>query len=170
VVPLADCGLSRTPRAIAIVSTADRPDLVHVTALWRWEAFYRRSGVPFAQILEAATRTAASAEMIPRTVVLLVDGKPVGTASLTEHDLQERRDLTPWLAGMFVEPQARGRGYATRLIGAVEQLARAASIPTLWLYTDTAERIYANAGWWTVEIVQHNGKPFALMRRDLQKS
>jgi GNAT superfamily N-acetyltransferase len=99
---------------------------------------------------------------------LLVDDEPVGTASLTAHDLDERPDLTPWLAGMFVVPHARGRGYAAQLITAVEQEACKASISTLWLYTNTAERVYARAEWRTVETVQHNGKPFALMRRDLR--
>jgi GNAT superfamily N-acetyltransferase len=70
---------------------------------------------------------------------------------------------------MFVAPHARGQGYAARLIAAVEQEAAAASVSILWLYTNTAERIYARAGWQTVEIVQHNGKPFALMRRLLHQ-
>lgn len=153
----------------SIVSTSDRPDLVPVTARWRWEAFFRDAGKPFDPVLEAAERTAASAAPVPRTLVLLVDDEPVGTASLTAHDLDERPDLTPWLAGVFVAPHARGRGHAARLIAAVEREARAASISTLWLYTNTAERIYARAGWRTVETVQHGGKPFALMRRDLSR-
>ncbi|HUZ65082.1 MAG TPA: GNAT family N-acetyltransferase [Acetobacteraceae bacterium] len=150
-----------------IVSTSDHPDLVPMTARWRWEAFFRHTGKPFDQILEAAKRTAATARAMPRTLVLLTDGEPVGTASLTAHDLDERPDLTPWLADMFVAPHARGQGHAGRLISAIEQEARAASVSTLWLYTNTAERVYARAGWQTVETVQHNGKPFALMRRNL---
>ena len=81
--------------------------------------------------------------------------------------LAERPDLTPWLAGVFVVPEARRRGYAARLIAAVEQAGRAGSIPTLWLYTSSAERIYARAGWRTVETFDRRGKPTALMRRDL---
>ena len=104
---------------------------------------------------------------MPRTFVLLVDDEPVGTASLVAHDLDERPDLTPWLAGVFVAPHARRQGYAVQLVRAVEQEARKASVSTLWLYTNTAERIYARAGWQTVEIVQHDGKSFSLMRRDL---
>lgn len=150
-----------------IVSTTDRPDLVPVTARWRWEAFFRHHDAPFAQVLQDAERTAVLARPVPRTLVLLVDGEPVGTASLTAHDLEERPALTPWLAGMFVVPQARRRGHAGRLIAAVEQEARAAAFPTLWLYTNAAERIYVRAGWCTVETVQHGGRPFALMRRDL---
>jgi GNAT superfamily N-acetyltransferase len=82
-----------------------------------------------------------------QTFILLIDGEPVGTASLVAHDLDERPDLTPWLAGVFVAPKYRGRGYVGRLIAAVEQAGRSASIPTLWLYTNTAERVYARAGW-----------------------
>jgi N-acetylglutamate synthase-like GNAT family acetyltransferase len=72
------------------------------------------------------------------------------------------------LAGVFVAPHVRGRGYARRLVAAVEEEARTGQISTLWLYTNTAERVYARVGWRTVETVLHNGKPFALMRRDLQ--
>jgi GNAT superfamily N-acetyltransferase len=156
---------------ISIVSTADRPDLVEVTARWRWEAFFRHSE-PFEAILKAAQQTsaqqnAAIGRTMPRTFVLLVDDEPVGTASLVAHDLDERPDLTPWLAGVFVAPHARRQGYAVQLVRAVEQEARKASVSTLWLYTNTAERIYARAGWQTVEIVQHDGKSFSLMRRDL---
>jgi GNAT superfamily N-acetyltransferase len=153
----------------SIVSTADHPDLVPVVARWQWEAFFRHKGRPLHEILEAAQRTAASTSPVPRTLVLLADDEPVGTASLTAHDLDEKPDLTPWLADVFVAPHARGQGHAGRLVAAVEQEARAMSTATLWLFTNTAERIYARAGWETVETVQHNGKPFALMRRDLQQ-
>lgn len=152
---------------ISIVSTFERPDLVPVTARWRWQAFFSDSGRPFDDVLAGAHRTAAVDGLMPRTFVLLADNEPVGTASLVAHDLDERPDLTPWLAGVFVAPHARGRGHAGRLMTAVEERARGACIATLWLYTNTAERIYARAGWRTVEAVQHNGKPFALMRRDL---
>lgn len=152
---------------ISIVSTSDRPDLVPMIAHWLWEAFWHDSGKPFEQLLAAVRESSVAAGLMPRTFILLADGEPVGTASLVAHDLDERPDLTPWLAGVFIEPHARGQGYAGHLISAVEQEARSASIPTLWLYTNKAERIYARAGWRTVETVQHSGRLFALMRRDL---
>jgi GNAT superfamily N-acetyltransferase len=152
-----------------IVTTAERPDLAPLTAHWRWEAFSRDSGTSFDDVLADAQQTAAVVQLMPRTFVLLIDGEPVGTASLVTHDLAERPDLSPWLAGMFVPSHVRGRGYAAQLVTAVEQAAAAAAIPTLWLYTGRAARIYARAGWDTVEDIQHNGKPFVLMRRRLPK-
>lgn len=149
----------------SIVTTSDRPDLAPLTARWRWEEFVRDSGGPFDDVLADARSTAATVQLMPRTFVLLVDGNPVGTASLVAHDLDERPDLSPWLAGMFVVPSARGQGYAGRLVAAVEQEAAAAAIPMLWHYTEKAERIYARVGWETVETIQYNGRSFALMRR-----
>ena len=52
---------------------------------------------------------------------------------------------TPWLAGVFVQPDVRGRGYAGLLIVAVEQERRAASIPMLWLYTRAAPSVCMRA-------------------------
>lgn len=153
--------------SMQIVSTSERPDLAALTARWRWEAFFRDTGGSYDVVLEGARRTAVGAGPIPRTLVLLIDGEPVGTASLAAEDLDERPDLSPWLAGVFVAPHARGRGYAGQLIAAVEQLAREAGFSTLWLSTSAAERIYARAGWRTTETFEHHGKSFALMRRDL---
>ncbi len=149
-----------------IVTTAERPDLVPIVARWPWEAFWRNSNKPVEQVLTAVERS-VGAHPMPRTFILLENGEPVGTASLVEHDPDERRDLSPWLAGVFVVPEARGRGHAGRLIAAVEAAACEAAIPTLWLYTLAAEHLYARAGWRTVETLEHGGKSFALMRRDL---
>ena len=149
----------------AIVSTADRPELAEITARWRWEAFFRKHGRSFEDVLAAAQRTAAGAQVMPRTFVLLADNAPIGTASLVAHDLDERPDLTPWLAGVFVTPAFRGQGHAARLITAVEDAAVGAAFPVLWLYTNTAARVYARAGWEHVETVQHNEKPYSVMRR-----
>jgi len=149
-----------------LCSTREHPALVEVTARWRWEAFSRRDGVPFAAVLADAEATAASQGLMPWTVALLEDGAPVGTASLVANDLEERPELTPWLAGVVVAPHARGRGLAARLVAAIEQRAAAAGIPTLWLYTGSAERIYARLGWSTVEQIVHQGRPCTLMRRD----
>lgn len=150
----------------SIVSAIDRPDLVELTVRWRWNEWLRDKE-PFEDALGRSRKATAMGLQIPQSFVLLVDDKPVGTASITAHDLDERPDLTPWLAGVFVVPEARGHGYAALLVSAVENEGRRQSVQTLWLHTNTAERVYARLGWQTVETVQHNNKPVALMRRDL---
>jgi GNAT superfamily N-acetyltransferase len=81
--------------------------------------------------------------------------------------LASRRDLTPWLAGVFVEPRARRRGYAAALVRRVEAFASSASVTTLWLYTSTAEPLYARLGWRRVGLETDRGQAVVLMSRDL---
>ena len=99
--------------------------------------------------------------------VLLSGETPVGTATLATTDLAERPDLTPWLAGVFVVAEARGRGYVSHLLRAFDEACKTASIERAWLYTNTAERVYLRAGWEVAEIIQRRGKlPTTLMQRD----
>jgi GNAT superfamily N-acetyltransferase len=156
----------QNPKKLLIVSTAERPDLAPVVASWLWAEFWRARGYSLEQTLEVV-RTSITAQRMPRAFILLVDGKPVGTASLAARDLEARPDLTPWLAGVFIEPAARGQGRVAHLIGAVEEECRRASIPTLRLYTPSAENVYRRAGWRTVETFALGDKSYALMRRDL---
>jgi hypothetical protein len=145
-----------------IVRIADWPDLVPIVASWLWNEWWHQDGYTLEQTHDAVAGS-VSPSGPPQSFVLLVDGKPTGTASLVVHDLDERPDLSPWLAGVFISPEARGRGHVIHLIQAVE-----AAIPVVWLYTAGAERVYARAGWHSVESVQRRGRrPVTLMRRDL---
>lgn len=151
---------------LAVTTVARRPDLLPIVAEWLWREWWQRSGrsLEQTQAIYAACRAEVGA---PQTFVLLADGVPVGTATLARKDLDERPDLTPWLAGVFVIPEARGRGCVRCLLAAFDEACRAASIGTAWLYTNTAERVYLRGGWQVAEIVQRQAKlPTTLMRRD----
>ena len=150
-----------------IVRIAERPDLVPTVAQWLWDEWHLDAGGSFDAIRDAVAAS-VSPSGPPQTFVLLVDDRPIGTASLVSHDLDERPNLTPWLAGVFVIPEARGRGHVIHLIQAVEVACRFAGCGTVWLHTANAERVYARAGWHTVEAIQRQGRrPVTLMRRDL---
>ncbi len=153
-----------------IVRISDRPDLVPMVAQWLWDEWHLDAGDTFEATRDAVAASVSSSGP-PQTFVLLVDDRPVGTASLVAHDLDERPDLTPWLAGVFVVPEARGRGHVVHLIQAVEVACRSAGVGTAWLHTADAERVYTRAGWYTVEVIQREGRrPVTLMRRDLTSS
>ena len=150
-----------------IVRIAERPDLVPMVAQWLWDEWHLDAGDSFEAIRDAVAAS-VSPSGPPQTFVLLVDNRPVGTASLVAHDLDERPNLTPWLAGVLVIPEARGRGHVIHLIQAVEVACRSAGVGTVWLHTTDAERVYARAGWHTVEAIQRRGRSLVtLMRRDL---
>jgi N-acetylglutamate synthase-like GNAT family acetyltransferase len=151
--------------ALSITTIRQRPDLLPLVAKWLWREFWNSDGYSLQQTqaiyAECVAKTGA-----PQTFVLLEDELPVGTATLAREDLDERPDLTPWLAGVFIVPDRRGRGYVNHLLSEFERACRTASIDVAWLYTTTADRVYAQAGWETVEVIKRPGKlPITLMRR-----
>ena len=145
---------------LQVVLTAERPDLVPTVAGWLWAESWGRHGHSLEDTIGAVAKTVTATGM-PHIYILLSEEQPVGTASLAASDLDARPELTPWLADVFVEPNSRGRGYAGRLTSAVESVCLERSVGTLWLYTRTAERIYARYGWRTVESFDQNGKCYA---------
>jgi GNAT superfamily N-acetyltransferase len=126
-----------------VVRIADRPDLLPIVAGWLWHEWWHQDGYTVEQTHDVVAAS-VSPSGPPQSFVLLVDGKPTGTASLLAHDLDERRELTPWLAGVFVSPEARGRGHVVHLIQAAEAACRAAAIPVvLALYRLRRTRVRA---------------------------
>ncbi len=151
---------------LVVTTIARRPDLLPVVADWLWREFWQRTGRSLEQI-HAIYADCCAEVGAPQTFVLLADGTPVGTATLAAEDLEERPDLTPWLAGVYVAPGTRGRGYVRHLLAAFDAACRVASIRTAWLYTNTAERTYLRGGWQAVEVIGRPGKLLVtLMRRD----
>ncbi len=150
----------------SIVSLSSRPDLIPAVASWLWEEWGRRKG----RTIEATTarltdRLAVSG--LEQTFVRLAGDRAVATASLTRADLDSRPDLTPWLAGVFVDPAFRGLGHAAALVRAVEDAARAQGVGTLWLHTEHASGLYAKLGWIAVGPEIDVRFAVTLMRRDL---
>jgi hypothetical protein len=95
----------------------------------------------------------------------------VGTSSVIAADMKEQPNLTPWMANVFVVPTARRRSYVIPLKDNRDR-RRGRRYSRSVLHTDTAEGIYAKAGWRTVEIVQREGgkPPATVMRLDLTPS
>ncbi len=150
-----------------IAAVSDRPELAPVVAQWRVDAFFDCPGGYTAE--EMTALLLAPPDGPEETFVLFDHDQPVGTAGLVRQDLDARPDLTPWLAGVFVQPAFRGRGYATALTRRVEAFALAAAVPVLWLYTLSAEPLYARLGWQRVGTEQDDGHEVVLMRRLLSE-
>lgn len=147
----------------SIITVSSRPDLAPLVARWRVEAFFNHPG---GYTVEEMTALILAPPVGPKeTFVLFDNGQPAGTAGVVRTDLETRLDLTPWLAGLFIEPAFRNRGHATALIRQVEDFARFANVSVLWLYTLNAENLYARLGWQRESIEQENGHDVVLMKR-----
>ncbi len=103
------------------------------------------------------------------TFVIAVEGSELaGSASLIAQDMDDRPELTPWLADVFVKPRYRGKGVATSLIQCIESEARSAGISRLFLYTPDAAELYRRLGWEAVEECVHKGTDVVIMARTIQ--
>jgi len=102
-----------------------------------------------------------------QTLIALEDGELLGGASLARDDLSERPELGPWLACVFVAPQARQRGLAELLIEGVYSEARAKGHDRLYLHTHDRGEYYAKRGWEYMEPFHAWGKNHWLMQRKL---
>lgn len=154
------------PETGHVVTVQERPDLVPEVARWLWEEWRREDGYSLQEtITKVAKRTSPSGP--EQCFVLLLNGTPVATASLTDRDLPARLDLKPWLAEVFVKPKFRCRGFASQLVRCVEGACRSAEIPTVWLFTASAADLYSRLGWQALGIEAYHGTDVILMRRDL---
>jgi GNAT superfamily N-acetyltransferase len=118
--------------------------------------------------LEARTermRAACGKGAIPSVVVALEDSQLLGGALLIDSDMQLRPQLTPWLAGVYVKAEHRGRGIASQLVNRIVAKAAALGVQELYLYTDAAQSLYARLGWEVVEELIHEDLPVTVMKR-----
>ena len=149
---------------IEIVNFVEYLNLAPTLAAWimdEWPHFLAPGATLEALAARLAERTKPHA--IPETFVALEGTRPIGMASLVKYDMETRRDLSPWLAGVYVLPQFRNRRIGSRLVQAVMQDARALSIGQLYLFTPDKMSFYERLGWCVVERTAYRGVDVTIM-------
>lgn len=118
--------------------------------------------------VEESFRTRVALDRLPMAFVA-VDGAGdwLGTVSIKEHDLEDRQDLSPWLASLYVKDEFRNRGIGKALVEKACEVVRARGIPVAYLYTDGKERFYRNLGWTLVERRILHSSEIAILKREL---
>ena len=94
----------------------------------------------------------------------------LGTVGLWRCDLISRQDLYPWMAALYVAPEARGQGLAGRLQQHVIEYARAQGYGELFLYSACRD-FYERFGWQYIgEGLDYPASAVSLYRYDLSLS
>ena len=104
---------------------------------------------------------------IPTTFVALEGETLLGSACLLADDMHQYRDLTPWLASVFVAPEHRACGAGSALVQRVVEEARALGIKMLYLYTPDREGFYSRMGWAVRERTEYMGIDVVIMQLSL---
>jgi predicted N-acetyltransferase YhbS len=152
---------------VTITYLADHPEHIPMLAAWhhaQWGHWSSKSSVA-ARAEELRKQPGKWA--IPTTFVA-VDGPQVfGSASLVEHDLDLRPELTPWLASVYVDPVARGQGIASRLVERAIAEAQRLGVERLYLFTPDRESLYARIGWTVRERLEYHDEQIVVMEYEV---
>ncbi|MGS6176304.1 GNAT family N-acetyltransferase [Enterobacter sichuanensis] len=127
----------------AILPLYHAPQYAQQVTDWIWQAF--GEGLPrefFHSIVEHSQTPGA----LPLTFIALEDERLVGTVGLWRCDLIIRQDLFPWLAALYVDDAARGKGLAGQLQQHVISCAAQAGYETLHLWSACRD-FYERYGW-----------------------
>jgi GNAT superfamily N-acetyltransferase len=142
----------------------DVPEHTETVAQWIFETFsYEFDTMTFDEWLTTMTQ-----ERI--TFVAAENGKALGTASLDFEDLPPKDDLTPWLASVYVLPEAREQGIGAQLVRAVEDEARSRGFKQLYLHTADRANFYAKRGWDVLTTIEYWNKINTVMVKRLHDS
>ena len=151
---------------VRIENIADYPALVETVARWQWEEWGHLD--PTDSLAERITslRNQTDPNRIPTAYIALEGDEPLGTAALVRHDMDTHRELSPWLASVYVTPAARRRGVASALVRRVVRQAAALGIARLYLYTPDAQGLYEKLGWQAIGTEHFQGHLVTIMAID----
>ena len=146
----------------------EHPKYVRQLAQWLFEEWDSIIGEKTVDVRIKKLKAHMKRDQLPIAWVAHANGQLLGSASLREHDLEGREDLTPWLGGVFVGAQFRHRGIGRALCATVETAARSRGVQTLHLFTLDKQAWYAQQGWTVVAPCVWHDRPGDIMSKRLQ--
>lgn len=133
---------------IKIIPLSERPEFAHACAAWsygEWGCHYPKADLR--KSIEGYEKRAKNNNDIPFTYIGLRDDKIIGMVSLVENDHEEHKDLTPWIASVYIHREFRGRGYASAMIQKMHIKAKELGFNHLYLFTPDAMALYQKNGY-----------------------
>lgn len=85
----------------------------------------------------------------------------IGFISLFHYDGDERRDLTPWYATMYVKEEYRGCGYSKKLHQAILEEAKRRGYHSIYLKSDL-ENYYEKFGATFMEVLKNGERLYQI--------
>lgn len=159
--------MARQPGSMRIDFLADYPEYVASLApalVEHWRFAFPDDTV---DTRRGKLRQHLSRDVLPIAWAAHDHGEVYGTAALRECDLKGHEQFTPWLGGVFVLPDFRGKGIGSALCAAVEHHAGRTDICKLYLFTLDQQPLYSRLGWRALHPVIWRGFDGLLMEKGL---
>ena len=153
---------------MVIESIADNLGLIETIGRWHWDEWGHADPEGSVEDWTARLGDRVLRDKIPTSYVALSEQRELlGSVTLVDCDMHTRPELWPWLAGLFVHPDARDRGVGKSLaLHAMEQVGLM-GIDKLYLYTAPAEELYLRLGWRVIACDTYEGSHVAVMEANV---
>jgi GNAT superfamily N-acetyltransferase len=150
--PHGGAGRKSMSLSFSISDLRQRPEFLDTVAMRIWQAWWRDTGHPLDYIAGRLHRENLNPDPIPFALVAHDGAEFLGTSSVITADLPERPQLTPWVAAVWVEPQARRRGVGAALVDRAALDCFALGVISLYLCARRERAdFYERLGWIPIE-------------------
>jgi GNAT superfamily N-acetyltransferase len=148
---------------------ADRIEAVPIVARWYFDEWGHRVPDSTFEKTCASIEAALDRDRLPLPLLALEGERVVGVAELKPHEmLSIYPEKTPWLGGVFVSPEARGKGIASQLALRIAAIASSRGVERLYLQTTALDGgLYGRLGWQPIEQVFYRGLDELVMEKTL---
>lgn len=146
---------------------AEHKDIIPTLARWTYEEWSYLHPERTLSEVERLISERSNRKHIPIALVAIDKGKVIGMAELKTSDFKGRPDLSPWLAGLYVDIPHRRKGVGTKLVQEIEKLAARLGASNLYLITDDAEKFYSELNWSVQERTVWQGHSVTVMEKDI---
>lgn len=104
-------------------------------------------------------------------MLMYLNNDPIATGGLYHHigllDKEPRFKIYKnWLALVYTIPKERHQGYGQLLCMEIEKYSKKLAINTLYLFTDTAERLYQRMNWTVLERLSLSDRNIVVMKKE----
>lgn len=120
--------------------------------------FNQKWGIPREAYDESMSDALSGEGTVPQWYVALDGARIIGGAGVIENDFHDKRDLTPNVCALFVEPEYRCHGIAGQILDFICSDMKNHGLDTLYLLTDHTS-FYERYGWQYLCEAQGDGEP-----------
>ena len=114
-------------------------------------------------------REKLNSDKIPMTLIAKSErNELLGFASLVVSDMEINKGLSPWISGVFVVPEYRGKGFGGLLVDKLVQIASDLGFEKLYLYTFDKEKFYSDLSWNKIKDEFYLNSKVVVMAKDLK--
>ncbi|MGD8783074.1 MAG: GNAT family N-acetyltransferase [Thioalkalispiraceae bacterium] len=147
---------------------ARRPELIPVLAQWHDQEWRHLNPAHYdLQARIAEYQQATTSSPLPVMLVAHQQGAAMGSARLIADDMETHPELSPWLASLYVHPDYRQQGVATRLINEIELSANRLGFEQIYLFTEDKAQLYKRLDWQEYAHDVYFGQSVMIMKKAL---